>query len=55
MNEAEVRLAIEEKHKTCKNCRFSPPSNIWPCVDCDMRCHDRWEGKINEQKTNFSN
>lgn len=24
-------------------CRYAPPSNKWPCVDCDMRYHDRAE------------
>ena len=22
-------------------CRYAPPSNKWPCADCDLRYHDR--------------
>lgn len=31
--------------KHCKEvCKYAPPEkNKWPCVDCDMRCHDRAE------------
>lgn len=30
--------------KKCEDaCRFAPPQNKWPCVDCDMRWHDRAE------------
>ena len=32
--------------KKCEDiCKHAPPSNKWPCVDCDMRCHDRAETK----------
>lgn len=32
--------------KKCEDiCKHAPPSNKWPCVDCDMRCHDRAEPK----------
>lgn len=24
-------------------CRYAPPEKKWPCVDCDMRYHDRAE------------
>lgn len=27
----------------CITCKNNPPSKKWPCVDCDMRYHDRWE------------
>ena len=30
--------------KKCEDiCKHAPPENKWPCVDCDMRCHDRAE------------
>ena len=30
--------------KTCEAvCKYAPPENKWPCVDCDMRWHDRAE------------
>ena len=29
--------------KTCGTCKYFPPANKWPCVDCDMSIHDRWE------------
>ena len=32
--------------KKCEDiCKYAPPENKWPCVDCDMRCHDRAEPK----------
>lgn len=32
--------------KKCEDiCKYAPPENKWPCVDCDMRCHDRVEPK----------
>ena len=32
--------------KKCEDiCKHAPPENKWPCVDCDMRCHDRAEPK----------
>lgn len=32
--------------KKCEDiCKHAPPSNKWPCVDCDTRCHDRAEQK----------
>ena len=43
--------AEEEKHilndgKRCEEvCKHAPPENKWPCVDCDMRVHDRAEPK----------
>ena len=28
----------------CKDiCRYAPPGNKWPCIDCDMSVHDRAE------------
>ena len=26
-------------------CKHAPPGNKWPCIDCDMRFHDRAEPK----------
>ena len=32
--------------KKCEDiCKYAPPENKWPCVDCDMRCNDRAEPK----------
>ena len=34
----------EAEEKTCGTCKHFQPDNEWPCVDCDMSIHDRWEG-----------
>ena len=32
--------------KKCEDiCKYAPPKNKWPCVDCDTRYHDRAEPK----------
>lgn len=37
--------------KKCEDiCKYAPPENKWPCIDCDMRCHDRAEPKEEEVK-----
>lgn len=38
-------MCIDEngKSKSCEDCKHNPPSKKWPCVDCDMRVHDRLE------------
>ena len=33
----------EAKQKGCGTCKHFPPNTDWPCVDCDMSVHDRWE------------
>ena len=38
-------LGITDGKKCEDICRYAPPENKWPCVDCDMRCHDRAEPK----------
>ena len=30
-------------NKNCNTCKHNPPSKKFPCVDCDMRTHDRFE------------
>ena len=36
--------------KKCEDiCKYAPPENKWPCVDCDMRFHDRAE-QITQQE-----
>ena len=33
-----------KRENTCETmCRYAPPTNKWPCVDCDIRYHDRAE------------
>ena len=43
--------------KKCEDiCKYAPPENKWPCVDCDIRCHDRAEPKeevVDVSKTDF--
>lgn len=46
MLEAEIKRLKEEKKSwnACETiCRYAPPEKKWPCVDCDMRYHDRAE------------
>lgn len=31
--------------QSCRECKHNPPAKKWPCVDCDMRYHDRAEPK----------
>ena len=53
INEKKPQKQIMEKDsfgitdgKKCEDiCKYAPPENKWPCVDCDMRCHDRAEPK----------
>lgn len=33
--------------KSCKNCKYYPMGNHWPCVDCHMLFYDRWEKQKN--------
>ena len=33
--------------KICDTCKHNPPSKKFPCVDCDMRTHDRFEKQTN--------
>ena len=33
------------EERTCDNCRYTI-SGKWPCVDCIVYCHDRWEPPI---------
>ena len=41
--------------KKCEEvCKHAPPKNKWPCVDCDMRCHDRAEPKEEVVKSIFN-
>lgn len=36
---------------TCKDiCKHAPPGNKWPCIDCDMRVHDRAESPKEENE-----
>lgn len=38
--------------KSCEEiCKHAPPENKWPCVDCDMRWHDRAEPKDGNKTT----
>ena len=39
--------------KACVTCKYAPPMKKWPCVDCDMREHDRWERKERKKQTHF--
>ena len=32
-------------------CKHAPPENKWPCIDCDMRWHDRAEPKDGNKTT----
>ena len=46
MLEAEIKRLKEETKSlnACETmCRYAPPEKKWPCVDCDMRHHDRSE------------
>lgn len=47
MLEAEIKRLKEEKTKglnACETiCKYAPPGKKWPCVDCDIRYHDRAE------------
>ena len=47
MLESEIKRLKEEKAKglnTCETiCKYAPPEKKWPCMDCDMRYHDRAE------------
>ena len=39
-------LGKEMKGEVCEwFCVYAPPGKKWPCVDCDMRVHDRAEQK----------
>lgn len=40
-------FGITDGRKCADICRYAPPSKKWPCVDCDMRVHDRAEPKDN--------
>jgi hypothetical protein len=39
-------LGISDGKKCEDICKCAPPEKKWPCVDCDMRCHDRAEPKF---------
>ena len=48
-------LGISDGKKCEDICRHAPPSKEMPCVDCDMRCHDRAEPKITHIENVISN
>ena len=57
-NYTDTRLAVidwlgqeAKRGNECETiCRYAPPGKKWPCVDCDMRVHDRAEPP-KEEKT----
>ena len=39
--------------KRCEDiCKYAPPENKWPCIDCDMRYHDRAESEVEKGNIN---
>lgn len=48
----EVLMVTDGKH--CEDiCRYAPPEKKWPCVDCDIRYHDRAEPKEPSKKKRY--
>ena len=45
----------DSETRSCDTCKHDPPSNEWPCVDCDMRePADRWEPQEQKHSTELS-
>ena len=45
-NSNHIKKKCEGLH-ICETCKYNPPSNKWPCKDCDIRePADRWKSNM---------